>query len=100
MLVAYILENCPYSTSAYNLIKQKKLNCKCISVPQDEEKKSKLKQTNNMTTFPQILYKNENHNKYHKLGGYNELFEYTQILDQIKNKKLNKKCLIYLLSSK
>jgi len=43
-----------------------------------------------MSTFPQIIYKKNETSKMEKIGGYDDLLEYMEIINNIKQKKLNK----------
>jgi len=44
-----------------------------------------------MNTFPQLFLNTK------KIGGYDDLIKYFEIIDQIKVKKLNKDVLLYML---
>ena len=50
-----------------------------------------------MNTFPQILFKKDESSKIEKIGGYTELCEYIEIKNNIKENKLNKFFLKYIL---
>lgn len=91
MILAYLLDNCYYSQEAFHLLKNNHIPFQYIQVPQDEKIKSKFKKKNKMNTFPQ-LFLNTN-----KIGGYDDLIKYFEIIDQIKVKKLNKDVLLYML---
>ena len=99
MISAYILNNCYYSQQAFDALKNSKIRFKYFEVPQDEKIKSNLKKLHKMTTFPQIFYTNET-GKNIKIGGYSELIEYINVIENVKANKLNKDFLIYLLSKK
>ena len=90
MIIAYILKDCYYSTCANDLLKKKKIKFVKVDVPQDETIKNKLKKQNKMSTFPQIIYKKNEKSKIEKIGGYDDLIQYFEIQDNIKQKKLNK----------
>jgi glutaredoxin len=90
MIIAYILKDCYYSNCADDLLKKQKIKFKKIEVPQDESIKNKLKKLNKMSTFPQIMYKKNETSKIEKIGGYDDLLEYMEIRNTIKQKKLNK----------
>ena len=90
MIIAYILKDCYYSSCANDLLKKQKINFMKIDVPQDETVKNKLKKQNKMSTFPQIIYKKNETSKMEKIGGYDDLLEYMEIINNIKKKKLNK----------
>ena len=92
-LKVIVLENCPYSIAAVELLTNHNIKFKKILVNQETKQKYKTEQ---ISTFPQIYIKNNN--KEVLLGGYSNLEEIIDIinssikLDTLKN-KLNKKYL-------
>jgi len=90
MITAYILQDCYYSSMAENLLKKNKLKFSKISVPQDETIKNKIKKKNKMDTFPQIFYQETKRSKICKIGGYDDLTNYIEIKNIIKENRLNK----------
>lgn len=64
------LENCPYSQSAKELVKNYNINSKIIDITRDEKDKFK---TNSIQTFPQIYLKKYNKVDDLLLGGYSDL---------------------------
>jgi glutaredoxin len=94
-LKVIVLENCPYSIAAAELLTNHNIEFKKIMV--NQETKSKYK-TDKISTFPQIYIINNGNELL--LGGYSDLEEIINILNSstklniIKN-KLNKKYLIY-----
>ena len=102
MIVAYILDNCSYSAEAEKLLKKNKIKSIIINVPSDENIKNKIKKKNKMNTFPQLFIKNDNHNDGDsgiKLGGYTELCKYTDIINHVKQEKLDYGVLFYLIKN-
>ena len=97
MITAYILEDCYYSQMANELLKESKIKYKKINVPQDDKIKNELKKMNKMQTFPQILFQESNSSKIEKIGGYEELEKYIDIRKIVKNEKLNKNFLKFLI---
>ena len=97
MITAYILKDCYYSSMANDLLKKNKIKFKKIIVPQDETIKSKVKKMNKMNTFPQILFQENNNSKKIKIGGYDDLCNYIEIKNDIKDQKLNKSFLKYII---
>ena len=97
MITAYILKDCYYSSMANDLLKKNKIKFKKNIVPQDETIKSKIKKINKMNTFPQIFFQeNSNSNKI-KIGGYDDLCNYIEIKNNIKDQKLNKQFLKFII---
>ena len=90
MIIAYILKDCYYSSCANDLLKKQKINFIKIDVPQDESIKNKMKKQNKMSTFPQIIYQKKKYSKKEIIGGYDDLIEYIEIINTIKQKKINK----------
>ena len=99
MINAYILKDCYYSSQAFDLLKKSKIRFQYFEVPQDEKIKTSLKKQHKMKTFPQIIYELPS-GKSTTIGGYSELVQYFNIIEQIKNEKLNKDFLIHLLQKK
>ena len=50
-----------------------------------------------MQTFPQILFQESSSSKIEKIGGYEELEKYIEIRKIVKNEKLNKNFLKFLI---
>lgn len=68
---AIILENCPFSNSAKELLKKyKNITTKFTSITSQNKENYK---TENIATFPQIYLKKQNHKGSLLLGGYSEL---------------------------
>ncbi len=93
-LKVIVLENCPYSIAAAELLTNHNIKFKKILVNQETKHKYK---TEEISTFPQIyLINKDSINTQILLGGYSNLEEIMNIinsstkLDTIKN-KLNKK---------
>ena len=91
VLKAIILENCPYSMAAAELLTNHNIKFKKIMVSQETKHKYKTEQ---ISTFPQIFL-NDKSNDY-LLGGYSDLEEIINIINSstklnIIKKKLNKK---------
>ena len=84
-LFVVILENCPYSMYAINLLDTLKIKYKYLIVKINEKEKYKTEEIN---TFPQIYLKKEITNDSHLLGGFNDL-EY--FIKTFINQKYNKK---------
>ena len=104
MIIAYILDNCSYSAEAEKLLKKLKIKSTIINVPADENIKNKIKKKNKMNTFPQLFIKNDNDDNNNdankiKLGGYTELCKYTDIINHVKQEKLDYGVLFYLIKS-
>jgi glutaredoxin-related protein len=97
MIDAYILQDCYYSEQAEIILKKNKIKFTKYNVPQDEKIKNEIKKINKMNTFPQILFKKDESSKIEKIGGYTELCEYIEIKNNIKENKLNKFFLKYIL---
>ncbi len=94
-LKVIVLENCPYSIAAVELLTNHNIKFTKILVNQETKHKYKTEQ---ISTFPQIFL-NNNNNKI-LLGGYSDLEDIINIinsstkLETIKN-KLNKKYLSF-----
>jgi glutaredoxin len=84
-LFVVILENCPYSMYAINLLDTLKIKYKYLIVKINEKEKYKTEEIN---TFPQIYLKKEITNDSLLLGGFNDL-EY--FIKTFINQKYNKK---------
>ena len=97
MIIAYILEDCYYSQMANDILKKNKIKFEKYVIPQDERIKNELKKKNKMQTFPQILFQENEDSKIEKIGGYDELQQYIDIKDHIKENKLNKNLLKYII---
>ena len=78
-LIIYSLEGCYYSQSLEELLNNKKINYNLNRV--NLENKSKIKEKNKMSTFPQVFLNSKNIN--YKVGGFNDV---NYILDEIKTK--------------
>ena len=76
----YSLDGCYYSQSLEELLNNKKIkyNLNRVSL----ENKSKIKDKNKMSTFPQVFLNSKNVN--YKVGGFDNI---SYILDEINNKK-------------
>ncbi len=97
-LKVIVLENCPYSIAATELLTNHNIKFKKILVNQETKYKYK---TEKISTFPQIfLINKDSQNNEILLGGYSNLEEIINImnsstkLETIKN-KLNKKYLSF-----
>jgi glutaredoxin-related protein len=97
MIDIYVLQDCYYSEQAVELLKKYRIKFTKYNVPQDEKIKNEIKKMNKMNTFPQILFKKDESSKIEKIGGYSELCEYIEIKNNIKENKLNKNFLKYIL---
>ena len=99
VLKVIILENCPYSIAAAEMLTNYNIKFKKILVNQETKHKYKTQQ---ISTFPQIYLINKDAENKHELllGGYSNLEEIINImnsstkLETIKN-KLNKKYLLF-----
>lgn len=76
----YSLDGCYYSQSLENLLNSKKIKFNLNRVNFDN--KDKIKEKNNMNTFPQVFLNSKNNN--YKVGGYDDI---NYILNEIKTKK-------------
>ena len=76
----YSLDGCYYSQSLEELLNNKKIkyNLNRVSL----ENKSKIKDKNKMSTFPQVFLNSKNVD--YKVGGFDNI---SYILDEINNKK-------------
>jgi glutaredoxin len=86
-----VLENCPYSIAANELLTNYNMSFEKIVVNQNNKEKYK---TNQISTFPQIYILNSN--KEILLGGYSDIKEIFDIINTSNNldtikEKLNKK---------
>ena len=95
MIVAYILDNCYYSTEAEKIIKQYFKKHKLIRVPNKEDIKNEIKKKNKMNTFPQIFI-NYSKNEQLLLGGHDDLVKYLNIQNEIKMNHLSNDVLFLL----
>lgn len=98
VLKVIVLENCPYSIAAAEMLTNYNIKFKKILVNQETKHKYKTEQ---ISTFPQIyLINKDTENNQLLLGGYSNLEEIFNImnsstkLETIKN-KLNKKYLLF-----
>ena len=90
-LKTIILENCPYSIAANNLLKNFNINHKSIIINQYEKDNYK---TSNIETYPQIYLNKYNSKDNLLLGGYSDL---KYVFDLFKNKKyLNQNVNLFL----
>ena len=97
MIIAYILEDCYYSEMANDLLKKNKIKFEKHLIQQDEKIKNELKKKNKMQTFPQIFFQENDSSKIEKIGGYDDLVQYIDIKTHIKDNKLNKNFLKYII---
>jgi len=79
-LKVIVLENCPYSIAAVELLNNYNIKFQKILVKQNNKEKFK---TNEISTFPQIYMINKNEKLL--LGGYSDLEEIINIINQTKN---------------
>ena len=89
ILKVIVLENCPYSIAAVELLNNYKIKFNKIIVSREEKEKYK---TEEISTFPQIYI--SNNSEQILLGGYSDIEEIVNIINQSKNldkikKKLN-----------
>jgi len=80
-----ILENCPYSIKADNLLKEYNIPRNIIKVTHNNKHAYK---TNQISTFPQLYLKNKLKKDSLLLGGYNDL---QYVFNNFKNKQLTNK---------
>jgi len=80
-LIAYLLVGCPYSREAEKFIKMYEIPYKKILVQQDQ--KEKIKEQNNMTTFPQIFYEHPGKTDLIKIGGYDDLISFFELYNEL-----------------
>ena len=88
-LKVIVLENCPYSIAAVELLNNYKIQFDKIVVNREEKEKYK---TDEISTFPQIYILNKSEKLL--LGGYSDIEEIINIINQYKDlnkikKKLN-----------
>lgn len=76
----YSLVGCLHSKNLEDLLNSKKINFKLNKVSQ--ENKDRIKEKNNMRTFPQVFLNSKEIN--YKVGGFNDL---SYILNEIETKK-------------
>tara|TARA_B100001248_G_C27326676_1_gene429362 strand:- start:310 stop:642 length:333 start_codon:yes stop_codon:yes gene_type:complete len=76
----YSLDGCYYSQILEDLLNSKKIKFNLNKVNFDN--KDKIKEKNNMNTFPQVFLNSKNNN--YKVGGYDDI---NYILNEIKTKK-------------
>ena len=69
-LFVVVLESCPYSESAIELLESHKIKFKSLKVSRSEKNKYV---TNEISTFPQVYLKKSNNNDSLLLGGYTDL---------------------------
>ena len=79
-LKVIVLENCPYSIDAVELLNNYNIKFQKILVKQNNKEKFK---TNEISTFPQIYMINKNEKLL--LGGYSDLEEIINIINKSKN---------------
>jgi hypothetical protein len=77
-----ILENCPYSIKAENLLKKHNIPINIITVDHDNKHKYKTSQIN---SFPQLYLKNKLKKDSLLLGGYDDL---NYVFTKFKNKQI------------
>lgn len=80
---AVLLENCPYSIAANELLKAHGINSKILNINNNIKNEFK---TNQINTFPQIYLCKNNYNGTQLLGGYNDLLNF---VSEFKSKKYN-----------
>jgi glutaredoxin len=98
-LIVVVLENCPYSEGAVELLKKNKTNFKSLKISLSDKDKYK---TDEIKTFPQVYLKKTRNNDTLLLGGYTDLKKF---FDDFINKKYNQNKVIefqkkYLLWNK
>jgi glutaredoxin len=98
-LFIVVLENCPYSEAAVELLKKNKTNFKSLKISLSDKDKYK---TDEIKTFPQVYLKKTRNNDTLLLGGYTDLQKF---FEAFINKKYNEKKVIefqknYLLWNK
>ena len=94
-IIAYCLNNCPYSNNTKNMLLEFKksyinsnnLDIQIINVNQIESEKNFLKKKYNHNTFPIVLYKSDD-NKDYLLGGNQELINVFDKLSTLNIQKL------------
>ena len=79
-LKVIVLENCPYSIAAVELLNNYKIKFQKIEVNHNNKEQFK---TSEINTFPQIYILNNN--KQLLLGGYSDLENITNIINSTKN---------------
>jgi glutaredoxin len=79
-LKVIVLEHCPYSIAAVELLNNYNIKFQKILVKQNNKEKFK---TNEISTFPQIYMINKNEKLL--LGGYSDLEEIINIINKSKN---------------
>lgn len=105
MLYAIILNNCPYSMAAKELLERNNNNYKIKMISQDEKHSYKTKE---ISSFPQIYLKSDN--KKVLIGGYDTIKEIFDIINSntkiktmetkiSKVKKLNKRQILRIIES-
>ena len=82
-LKAVLLDSCPYSINAKNLIQNNNINNKIIIINSNNKDNYK---SNIITTYPQIYLARTHRKGSLLLGGYSDL---KYVLDTFKNQKLN-----------
>ncbi len=80
---AVLLDGCPYSIAAKNLLDTHKIHTNIINVNNNNKNEFK---TNLITTFPQIYLCKTNDNGTQLLGGYDDL---SNFISNFKGKKYN-----------
>jgi glutaredoxin len=100
-LKVIVLENCPYSIAAVELLNNYNIKFQKILVKQNNKEKFK---TNEISTFPQIYMINNNEQLL--LGGYSDLEEIINIIksknlykikDELKEKYSNNKIILRII---
>jgi len=69
-LFVVVLENCPFSEGAVELLKKNKTNFKSLKITSSDKDKYK---TDEISTFPQIYLKKTRNNDTLLLGGFSDL---------------------------
>ena len=80
-IIIYSLFGCPFSEAAVKLLEDNEIEHKVIKINQEEKNDCKIK--NNMSTFPQIFYVDNNGNT-EKIGGYDNLNNILELKINIK----------------
>ena len=90
MFILYLKPGCPYCEQSKKIIQDNNFKHKFIT-ESDYEKREKLKKKHNMSTFPQIFYKDKK--KSYKIGGNDELIsklKHCNILGKLLHKSFKK----------
>lgn len=82
---AIVLENCPYSIAASELLTKLKIPNEILNINYDNKNKYK---NENIDTFPQIYLVKKNSNGHLLLGGYDDL---NNFIENYKSQKISDK---------